>query len=222
MKVTKKIHSVLPVYLIGATWIVGTIFLGVHSLTGLVRLALISLLVFLIASAIFPGKVVEVEQPAPKPKEEKKEKPADPELAALEEERRRAVSELERLNANISDPDISRQLTHIQSTTEKIFAFVKEHPEKKSQIRRFQDYYLPTTIKLLNAYDRMDDLGVSGENINASKERVEQMLTTVEAAYDKQLDALFQDEAMDISADATVLEQMMAQEGLTGNGRTMP
>ena len=220
MKVTKKIHSVLPVYLVAVTWIVGTVFLSVHTLTGLIRLALVSLLVFLVASAVFPGKVIEVEQPAPKPKEE--EKPKDPELAALEEERKRAVSELERLNASISDPDISRRLAHIQSTTEKIFAFVKEHPEKKSQIRRFQDYYLPTTIKLLNAYDRMDDLGVSGENINASKERVEQMLTTVETAYDKQLDALFQDEAMDISADATVLEQMMAQEGLTGNGQAMP
>lgn len=219
MKVTKKIHSVLPVYLVGATWIVGTVFLSVHTLTGLIRLALVSLLVFLVASAVFPGRVIEVEQPAPKPKEEK---PKDPEAAAMEEERRRAVSELERLNASITDPDISRQLEHIQSTTEKIFAFVKEHPEKKNQIRRFQDYYLPTTIKLLNAYDRMDDLGVSGENINASKERVERMLTTVEAAYDKQLDALFQDEAMDISADATVLEQMMAQEGLTGGGQTLP
>ena len=219
MKVTKKIHSVLPVYLVAATWIVGTVFLSVHTLTGLIRLALVSLLVFLVASAVFPGKVIEVEQPAPKPKEEAK--PKDPELAALEEERKRAVSELERLNASISDPDISRRLAHIQSTTENIFTFVREHPEKKSQIRRFQDYYLPTTIKLLNAYDRMDDLGVSGENINASKERVEQMLTTVEAAYDKQLDALFQDEAMDISADATVLEQMMAQEGLTGNGQSM-
>lgn len=92
---------------------------------------------------------------------------------------------------------------------------------KRDQIRRFQDYYLPTTIKLLNAYDRMDNLGVSGSNIDASKKRVEQMLTTVEKAYDKQLDALFQDEAMDISADVTVLEQMMAQEGLTDHGQTL-
>ena len=129
-----------------------------------------------------------------------------------------ALEELKRLNENITDEKLSRQLDHIQATTEKIFAFVLEHPEKKGQIRRFQDYYLPTTIKLLNAYDRMDNLGVSGANIDASKGRVEQMLTTVETAYDKQLDALFQDEAMDISADVTVLEQMMAQEGLTDSG----
>lgn len=109
------------------------------------------------------------------------------ELAALQKERDRALEELKRLNENITDEKLSRQLDHIQATTEKIFAFVLEHPEKKGQIRRFQDYYLPTTIKLLNAYDRMDNLGVSGANIDASKGRVEQMLTTVETAYDKQL-----------------------------------
>ena len=90
--------------------------------------------------------------------------------------------------------------------------------EEAGGVHKFMNYYLPTTIKLLNAYDRMDNLGVSGANIDASKGRVEQMLTTVETAYDKQLDALFQDEAMDISADVTVLEQMMAQEGLTDSG----
>ena len=218
MKVTRKQRSVLPVYLVGAVWVVGAVFFNVNQAAGYVRLALISALVYLIAYAIFPNKMVEVELPDPKPKEEK---PKDPELATLQTERDRAVEELKRLNENITDPVISGQLDHIQATTEKIFAFVLDHPEKKGQIRRFQDYYLPTTIKLLNAYDRMDNLGVSGANIDASKGRVEQMLTTVEQAYDKQLDALFQDEAMDISADVTVLEQMMAQEGLTDNGQTL-
>ena len=218
MKVTRKQRSVLPVYLVGAVWLVGAVFFNVNQAAGYVRLALISVLVYLIAYAIFPSKLVEVELPDPKPKEQT---PKDPELAALQTERNRAVEELKRLNENITDPVISGQLDHIQTTTEQIFAFVLEHPEKKGQIRRFQDYYLPTTLKLLNAYDRMDNLGVSGSNIDASKKRVEQMLTTVEKAYDKQLDALFQDEAMDISADVTVLEQMMAQEGLTDHGQTL-
>lgn len=215
MKVTRKKRSVLPVYLVGAVWIIGAVFFNVNQVAGYVRLALFSALVYLIAYAIFPNRLVEVEIPDPKPVEKT---PKDPELAALQQERDRAINELKRLNENITDPELSRQLDHIQATTEKIFAFVMDHPEKKSQIRRFQDYYLPTTIKLLNAYDRMDNLGVSGENIDASKQKVEQMLTTVEKAYDKHLDALFQDEAMDISADVTVLEQMMAQEGLADSG----
>ena len=78
------------------------------------------------------------------------------------------------------------------------------------------DYYLPTTLKLLNAYDRASSAGISGENVDATKAKVEGMTRTVVAAFEKQLDALFGDEALDISTDITVLETMMAREGLAG------
>ena len=90
------------------------------------------------------------------------------------------------------------------------------HRAKKSQISRFMNYYLPTTLKLLNAYDRMDAAGVSGTNIDGTMGKIEAMMSTVVQAFDRQLDALFADEAMDISADITVMEQLLAQEGLTG------
>ena len=76
------------------------------------------------------------------------------------------------------------------------------------------DYYLPTTLKILNAYDRMSAAGVAGENIDATKAKVERMMDTIVRAYDKQLDALFGEEALDISTDITVLENLLAQEGL--------
>ena len=76
------------------------------------------------------------------------------------------------------------------------------------------NYYLPTTLKLLNAYKRMGAQGVSGENITGTMEKVERMMGSIVAAFEKLLDSLFGTEAMDISADITVLEQMMAQEGL--------
>ena len=215
MQKTRKVRSVIPIYLMGAVWLIGTVFFGVYQVAGFVRLALVSVLVYLIAYAIFPTKTVPVQE---QEKAQKRTPPADPERAALEQERDRALTELRRLNDAITDPKLTAQLDHISATTAKIFAYVLDHPEKKSQIRRFQDFYLPTTIKLLNAYDRMDNLGVSGENIDASKRKVEEMLDKVERAYDKQLDALCQDEAMDISADVTVLEQMMAQEGLADGG----
>ena len=78
------------------------------------------------------------------------------------------------------------------------------------------DCYLPTTLKLLNAYDRMGATGVAGENITATMERVEKMMGTIVTAFEKQLDSLYGAEALDISADITVLETMMAREGLTG------
>ena len=75
-------------------------------------------------------------------------------------------------------------------------------------------YYLPTTLKLLNAYDRMSDQGVSGENIDGTMKRVENMMDTIVRAFEKQLDGLFGAEALDISTDITVLDNMMAREGL--------
>ena len=78
------------------------------------------------------------------------------------------------------------------------------------------NYYLPTTLKLLNAYDRMDDTGISGDNISTTKQKVENMMDTIVKAYEKQLDALYGEEALDISTDITVMENLLAQEGLGG------
>jgi hypothetical protein len=77
------------------------------------------------------------------------------------------------------------------------------------------DYYLPTTLKLLNSYDRMSATGVSGENIDTTLAKVEGMMRTIVAAFEKQLDSLYGADALDISTDITVLETMMAREGLT-------
>ena len=106
-------------------------------------------------------------------------------------------------------------IDRLEDLSAKIFAQVKSDPSKLPQIRKFMDYYLPTTLKLLNAYDRMGAQGVSGENIDATMQRVESMMGTIVTAFEKQLDMLFGSEAMDISADITVLENMMKREGLS-------
>lgn len=211
MKVTKRTRSVMPVYLIALVWIFAAFVLGIHSVFGYIAAAVCSVAAYFIGKAIFPDTVVEEEIPDPEPE------PSDPEQAELKKERDRAVSELRRLNDNIEDEEISAQLERMEQTASRIYDHVMAHPEKKSNVRRFMDYYLPTVLKLLNQYDRMASLGTGGSNIDASKEKIRSMLTTVSAAFDKQLDSLFQDEYMDISAEISVLEQMMKQEGLTGD-----
>ena len=94
---------------------------------------------------------------------------------------------------------------------------MKDNPAKLPQIRKFMSYYLPTTIKLLTAYDKMSRQGVSGENITGTMKKVEGMMSTIVRAFEKQLDSLFGDEAMDISTDITVLENMMVREGLVAD-----
>ena len=133
------------------------------------------------------------------------------------QERDRAIQEMRRLNDAIEDEEISRRIDQLEDATGKIIDQVIAHPEKLPQIRKFMNYYLPTTLKILNAYDRMGAAGVSGENIDGTMHRIETIMDTIVMAFHKQLDALFRDEAMDIASDITVMETLLAQEGLAGD-----
>ena len=227
---THKKVSVLPIYLVGVVWLGYSLLCPLYAWLHYVLCAVLSLAAFTVGKAIFPDKVYQTPgEPAANPqtpetpKQEgakpKQEQPADPQVAALQKERDRAVSELRRLNDAIPDPQISAQIDHLELVTGKILDQVIAQPAKRGQITRFLDYFLPTTIKLLNAYDRMDAAGISGSNIDTTKAKVEQMLSTLCTAFDKQLDALFGQEALDISTDITVMENLLAQEGLSsGSG----
>ncbi|MBU5628100.1 5-bromo-4-chloroindolyl phosphate hydrolysis family protein [Oscillibacter sp. MSJ-2] len=161
------------------------------------------------------GAVGQSEKKAEKAAEEKTT--GDPELDKMLKNGRLAIAEMKRLDGNIADEEISADIVRLEQVSEKIFDQVRQDPRKLPQIRKFMDYYLPTTLKLLNAYDRAAGTGVSGENINATLHKVEGMMKTIVSAFEKQLDALFGSEALDISTDITVLENMMAREGLTEN-----
>ena len=212
-KITKK--PVAPIYAVAVLWVVWGMFFPLYKPFHFVLAAIASVAVFCIGKVIWPNKTYNTPDPEPV-KEEKKEPEStgDPELDALIKERDRAVSEMRRLNDSIEDPVISAQIDRLESTTRKIIAHVVENPAKLPQIRRFLNYYLPTTLKLLNAYDRADSAGISGANVDGTKGKVSDMMETIVAAFDKQLDALFGDEALDISTDITVMEQMLAREGL--------
>lgn len=210
MKQVKKQRSVVPVYLIALWWAVGGFGLRIHKLSQFILWAVVSVAIFFVGRLIWKDRLIEVELPDPEPEPQ----PEDPEIAELRQERDRAISEMRRLNESILDPVISEQIDHIEATTIKIFDHVMAHPEKKSQIRRFMSYYLPTTIKLLNSYDRLDEAGVSGSNIDGAKGKISEVMATIVRAFDKQLDALFQGEVMDINAEIKVLQSILAGDGL--------
>lgn len=210
MKRLKKQRSVVPVYLIALWWAVGGFGLRIHKVSQFVLWAVASVAIFFVGKLIWKDRTIEEEIPEPQPEPE----PEDPELAELRRERDRAISEMRRLNESIQDPVISGQIDHIEATTAKIFEHVLAHPEKKSQIRRFLSYYLPTTIKLLNSYDRLDNAGVAGSNIDGAKGRITEVMATIVTAFDKQLDALFQGEVMDINAEIKVLQSILSGDGL--------
>ena len=220
-----KKRSVLPIYFVGLTWLVWAwiLCLPLYRPVHYVMAALLSMAAYFGGKMLFPDRGYEVPEPAApgpaqaaKPGAENPRSTGNPEIDALLDERARAVSEMRRLNDSIKDAAISAQISHLEATTGKIIDAVVEAPSKLPQIRKFMNYYLPTTLKLLNAYDRMDATGASGTNIDGTKGKIGEMLGTICVAFSRQLDALYGEEALDVSADITVMEQMLQQEGIGG------
>ena len=158
------------------------------------------------------------EEPEARAAEEPKaeESPYSPEVQKIILEGRMAMKEMGRLYSSIQNPDIRSKINEIMSVSDRIVRDAIDDPRDVPQIRKFLDYYLPTTIKLLNAYDRMSVQEYAGENISGSMERIEDMLDTSIKAYKKQLDALFANQAADIQVDIDTMNGMLAREGLGG------
>ena len=138
-----------------------------------------------------------------------------PEIDPIVEEGNKALSEMGRLYMSIKDPEIRVKINEIMRITDKIVQDAISDPSDIPKIRKFMNYYLPTTIKLLNAYDRMDSQGIQGENINRSMKSITEMLDAAIAAYKKQLDSLFANQALDIETDIAVMNAMLDREGLS-------
>jgi len=108
-------------------------------------------------------------------------------------------------------------VSRIELLTKRIFEMVKKRPDKEGQISKFMNYYLPTTLKLLDSYALLEAQGIEGDNISASKQQIEGIMDTLIQGFEKQLDLLFSAQAMDINSDIEVLESMMAADGLKDN-----
>ena len=130
------------------------------------------------------------------------------------------LTERRRCNDEIPGEEVSAKIYHMELILERIFARAKAHPEVIPDLKKLMDYYLPMTVKLLNAYADMDAQPVKGANIESSKREIEGTLDTLNRAFEKLLDELFQDTALDVSSDITVLQTLLAQEGLTDDELT--
>ncbi|CUX34834.1 5-bromo-4-chloroindolyl phosphate hydrolysis family protein [Clostridium sp. C105KSO13] len=125
------------------------------------------------------------------------------------------IQKIRECNDAIPGKEISAKIYRIEILVNKIFDRVEQNPESISDIRRLMEYYLPTTVKLLEAYEELDAQPVQGENIISSKKEIEKTLDTLNVAFEKLLDGLFKDTAWNVSADISVLNTILAQEGLT-------
>lgn len=125
------------------------------------------------------------------------------------------IEEIRRANEQIPGEEMSGKLDTMVELVQKILARLKEQPDQLPKLHKFNKYYMPTTLKLVKAYEDLDRQPVDGGNVQKSKEEIEKTIDTINIAYEKLLDSLFQDSAMDIRSDISVLQSMFAQEGLT-------
>ena len=230
---TKKKQSVIPIYGVGLVWLSRALSGHLSSFGQIISTAFLSLAAYVVLKLFFPDKVEQKDkqetekaadkQPEPAPQEKQPEPKKQPqastgnaELDAVLKQGAESVEKIQQLNDEIPDFKLSAQIKQIEILTEKIFAYVKEHPQDIRQIRQFMNYYLPTTIKLLEQYVVLQNQGMRMGNIDEGMKKIEEMLDKVIVAFQQQLDSLFESSVVDITADIQVMEQMMQSEGLTG------
>ena len=207
----KRRRSVGFIYGFAVTWLVMAAFLPMYKLWAVITALCASILVSsVIASASGKKAQAEEEKAAAEQREKEKqetEKAAaagtsySPEVSAILAEGNRALSEMGRLYMSIKDPEVRGKINEIMRITDKIAQDAISDPSDIPQIKKFMNYYLPTTIKLLNAYDRMSAQGIEGENLDKSMKSINDMLDTAIEAYKKRLDSLFANQALDIETD---------------------
>ena len=154
-------------------------------------------------------------EPAKEEAHAPKRTPSEPRKSGMESENFEAkLREIRQLNDEIENNAVSDRIDRIGELTASIFRVVREKPEHAEEVRKFMNYYLPTTLKLLKSYSLMEKQSYQGENIQASRKKIEDVLDTLIHAFEQQQDRLFKTEALDVETDISVLETMMASDGL--------
>ena len=159
--------------------------------------------------------------------QEKKQNTADTDTQDTEQSRREQelhsmvaegmeyIRHLRDLNDRIEGEAISEKLYRLENLLKEIFDRVQEHPEQMHRMHKLMDYYLPTMLKLVEQYAEFDEISSPGDDILDAKKEIEKTLDMINQAFVTLLNNLFRDAAFDASADAQVLQTMLAKEGLT-------
>jgi len=156
--------------------------------------------------------VVRGDAPEPPPKPEPPEPPVPP---APEDRYTGFLRQLRQANDAVADPVMSAKIARLEQVSARIFRQVQENPGKEPQLKKFMDYYLPTALKLLNAYVQFSAQDVQGKNITEAKASIERSMDLLVTAFENQLDKLYQADALDVTGDIAALEGMLNLDGLT-------
>ena len=197
--------SVLPYYAAALAFVVLCAVLPVYRLWALLAALGAAVLAFAGAKKICPPRVVETEVPFHTGVDD---------VDAMLTEMQQQLDTLHALNEALPDPQLSAAMARMEKAGRSIVETVEATPAKAKQVRRFANYYLPDAVNVLQQYAKLAKQGVRGENATSIRAEVEHNAASIATAFENQLDALYAAESMDLSADLTVLQNMLKGQGL--------
>ncbi len=197
--------SVLPYYAAALAFVVLCAVLPVYRLWALLAVLGAAVLAFAGAKKICPPRVVETEVPFHTGVDD---------VDAMLTEMQQQLDTLHALNEALPDPQLSAAMARMEKAGRSIVETVEATPAKAKQVRRFANYYLPDAVNVLQQYAKLAKQGVRGENAASIRAEVEHNAASIATAFENQLDALYAAESMDLSADLTVLQNMLKGQGL--------
>lgn len=198
--------SVLPLYGAGLVWLLGALVLPIDQLWGFLLTAAVSVVIGLLLKRVCPGRIERVEVPV---------STGDAERDALIEAVETNRAALHSINERIPDDQLSAAILRMERACDGILeSCLSKGGCDDRTLRRFAKYYLPDAVKILDLYAELDEKGVNGENADEVRREVEENAQIIAAAFEKQLDGLYTERAMDISTDLDVLKGMLKGQGL--------
>ena len=130
---------------------------------------------------------------------------------------REYMETLDRLRESIPDREMTGKLERLDAILEQLFEALKKQPDQVEELDQFMEYYLPTTVKLVTSYQEFAAVEFPGDNVKRAKKEIRHTLDTINGAFEKLLDDFYQDKTFDVLSDASVLQSMLAREGLTAS-----
>ena len=203
-----KKKSVIPIYGLMVVWVLYCLIIPLHNVWSFIGLACAGAIAFGVLSLIFPGKTVSIDAT------EEPQRTGDDKIDTLLADGEKSIAEMQGFSNAITDDSVRKKADELISITDKIFKKLLVEPGVYTQVKRFADFFLPTTVKLLGSYVKFSQSGVEGENITSTIERINTALDTTLVSYRKFFDSLFENQALDIETDISVLDTMLKKEGL--------
>jgi hypothetical protein len=204
-----RVESGWPYYAVGGMWLLYALIFPMYRITDYAIISVLSAAGFFALKKVLPKR--RILEPIPYT-------PAytgDEAVDAILKDGQAYIAAFRDANARIDDEGVSASIERVTQSAQRVLGHIDENPQKARQVRRFIQYYMPAVQKMLDMYDKLEDQRVAGENIKDTMTSIAAALDKVAEAFDKQLDALFHNEAIDIGADIRVLEGMLKQEGLS-------